>query len=81
MDHGDSGMMSDSDMTTLDSATGTAAARLFLTGMTMHHKGAIAMAETEITGGKNADAIDLAKKIIAAQKGEIQVMKDLLAST
>ena len=80
MDHGDSGMMSDSDMTTLDSATGTAAARLFLTGMTMHHKGAIAMAETEVTGGKDADAIDLAKKIIAAQKGEIQVMKDLLAS-
>jgi uncharacterized protein (DUF305 family) len=80
MDHGNSGMMSDSDMTGLDAATGTDAARLFLTGMTAHHEGAIAMAETEVTGGKNADAIALAKKIAAAQKGEIQVMKDLLAS-
>lgn len=80
MDHGNTGMMSDSDMTGLDAATGTDAARLFLTGMTAHHKGAIAMAETEVTGGKNADAIALAKKIAAAQKGEIQVMKDLLAS-
>ena len=80
MDHGNSGMMSDSDMAGLDAATGTDAGRLFLTGMTAHHKGAIAMAETEVTGGKNADAIALAKKIAAAQKGEIQVMKDLLAS-
>jgi uncharacterized protein (DUF305 family) len=80
MDHGNSGMMSDSDMTGLKDATGTDAARLFLTGMTAHHQGAITMAETEVTGGKNADAISLAKKIVSAQKGEIQVMKDLLGS-
>ncbi|MBG6106649.1 DUF305 domain-containing protein [Frigoribacterium sp. CG_9.8] len=80
MDHGNSGMMSDSEMTGLDSATGTDAARLFLTGMTAHHEGAIVMAETEVTGGKNADAISLAKEIIAAQTSEITAMKEILVS-
>ena len=79
MDHGDSGMMSDSDMTGLDKATGTDAARLFLTGMTAHHQGAITMAGTEVTSGKNSAAVALAKKIISAQKGEIQTMKGILA--
>ena len=80
MDHGSSGMMSDSEMTGLDAATGTDAARLFLTGMTAHHEGAIVMAETEVTGGKNADAIALAKEIIAAQTSEITIMKEILTS-
>lgn len=80
MDHGNSGMMSDSEMSGLANATGTDAARLFLTGMTAHHEGAIVMAETEVTGGKNADAIALAKEIIAAQTSEITTMKEILAS-
>jgi uncharacterized protein (DUF305 family) len=80
MDHGDSGMMSDSDMTGLDKATGTDAARLFLTGMTTHHQGAITMAGTEVTTGKNGAAVALAKKIITAQKDELQTMKNILAS-
>ena len=80
MDHGTSGMMSHSEMTGLDAATGTDAARLFLTGMTAHHEGAIVMAETEVTGGKNADAIALAKEIIAAQTSEITTMKEILTS-
>jgi uncharacterized protein (DUF305 family) len=80
MDHGNSGMMSDADVTALDKAAGTDAERLFLTGMTAHHQGAITMAGTEVTRGKNADAITLAKKIVSAQNEEIQTMKDILAS-
>ncbi|MET4702898.1 DUF305 domain-containing protein [Frigoribacterium sp. UYMn621] len=80
MDHGDTGMMSDSEMTGLKDASGTEAGRLFLTGMTAHHEGAITMAETEVSDGKNAAAIALAKKIVSTQAGEIQKMKDILAT-
>ena len=37
------GMLSDSQMTQLDEARGTAFDRLFLTGMVQHHKGAVSM--------------------------------------
>lgn len=74
------GMMSDSDMKALDSASGADAGKLFLTQMTQHHQGAIDMANEEISTGKYADAVALAKKIVAAQTAEIAKMKDLLAS-
>jgi uncharacterized protein (DUF305 family) len=74
------GMMSDADMKKLDAAQGTAAAKLFLTQMTAHHRGAIMMAETEESSGQYRDAIALAKAIVTAQQKEIQEMKDLLAS-
>ena len=80
MDHGDTGVMSDSDMTGLADAGGTEAATLYLTGMTTHHAEAIAMAENEVKRGKNTDAVALARKIITSQTAEIQMMKDLLAS-
>lgn len=80
MDHGSNGLMSDSDMTGLDDATGIDAERRFLTGMTVHHQGAITMAGLEVSEGKNADAIALAKKIVSAQNAEIQTMKVILAS-
>jgi uncharacterized protein (DUF305 family) len=38
------------------------------------------MANEEISTGKYADAVALAKKIVAAQTAEIAKMKDLLAS-
>ena len=79
MGHG-MGMMSDSDMSSLDSAVGPAAGKLFLEQMTKHHDGAVAMATTEVTAGKSADAVALAKSIIATQNAEIQTMKDLLAA-
>ena len=40
-----SGMMSEADMMALEDSQGTKAARLFLEGMTIHHKGAIEMAQ------------------------------------
>ena len=72
-------MMSDADMSSLDSATGVNAAKLFLAQMTQHHEGAIQMASTEVADGKSADAVTLAKNIVSSQTAEVQAMKDLLA--
>jgi uncharacterized protein (DUF305 family) len=74
------GMMGDDDLKTLDAAQGTDAAKLFLTRMIAHHEGAVMMAKTEISQGKNPDAIQLSKSIVTSQEAEIQDMKALLAS-
>ena len=73
------GMMGDDDLKTLDGAQGTEAAKLFLTQMIAHHEGAVMMANTEISHGKNPDAIRLSKSIVTSQEAEIQEMKALLA--
>ncbi|MCU1522712.1 MAG: hypothetical protein JWN19_3097 [Arthrobacter sp.] len=78
--HSMDGMMTDADMTKLDATQGTEAARLFLTQMIAHHEGAIMMAKTETTTGKNADAVQLSKDIVSAQETEIQEMQKLLAA-
>lgn len=79
MNHG-GGMMSDGDMTALESATGAEASRLFLKQMTQHHQGAIDMARTELDTGKNEDAVALAQTIIDAQAAEIATMQDILGT-
>jgi len=76
----DSGMMSDDDMAALDAATGTEASKLFLEQMTTHHQGAITMAQTEISDGKNPDAITLANGIVTSQSAEITEMAGILSS-
>jgi uncharacterized protein (DUF305 family) len=78
--HSMSGMMGEEDMAKLDAAQGTEAAKLFLTQMIAHHEGAVEMARTETTDGKNADAVQLSKDIVSDQEAEIQEMKDLLAT-
>lgn len=78
--HSMTGMMGDEDIKKLDAAQGTEAARLFLNQMIAHHEGAITMARTENTAGKNADAVNLSKAIVKAQEAEIQEMRDLLAA-
>lgn len=78
--HSMEGMMGAEDMKKLEAAEGAEAARLFLTQMTAHHEGAVTMARTEITAGKNADAVNLAKAIVTAQEAEIQEMRNLLAT-
>lgn len=85
MDHGMGGdgmpgMMGESEMNDLDTATGSGFDRMFLTMMIEHHTGAIEMAKTEQADGQNKDAVALAKKIEADQTAEIAVMKDLLKS-
>ncbi|MBT2538459.1 DUF305 domain-containing protein [Arthrobacter sp. ISL-69] len=78
--HSMSGMMGEEDLANLEAAQGTEAARLFLTQMIAHHEGAVMMAKTETSDGKNADAVQLSKEIASSQKTEIQEMKDLLAT-
>lgn len=78
--HSMTGMMSGDDLTKLDTAQGTEAAKLFLTQMIAHHEGAVEMANAEVRSGKNAEAVQLGKDIAASQTREIQEMKDLLAA-
>lgn len=77
MGQGD-GTMSQAAMDALESASGSQAARLFLTGMIKHHQGAVTMAQTELASGQNPDAKKLAHDIITAQSSEIATMKQLL---
>ncbi len=74
------GMMSDGDMKNLEAASGAGFDQMFLTMMIEHHTGAIEMAKTEQSDGKNADAVALAKRIEANQTAEIAQMKQLLKS-
>ncbi|MCQ9164190.1 DUF305 domain-containing protein [Arthrobacter sp. STN4] len=78
--HSMNGMMTAADLDKLKAAQGTVASKLFLTQMIAHHVGAVEMAKSEVTGGKNADAVSLAKSIIASQETEIKDMKNLLAT-
>ena len=82
MDHGEmggmSGMMSQEDMTALEDAQGTEAARLYLEQMTAHHEGAVDMAREEVADGQNPHAITLAEQVISDQEAEISQMKQML---
>ena len=73
-----SGMMSDQQMQELSGATGVAFDRLWITMMTAHHTGAIAMARTELASGQNPEAKTLAEQIIKAQTTELTTMAALV---
>ncbi|WP_104524827.1 DUF305 domain-containing protein [Blastococcus atacamensis] len=80
MGHGGmGGMMSAEDMTALAAASGAEFDRMFLEMMVEHHRGAIAMAETELADGENADARAMAESIQDTQAAEIAEMEQLLA--
>jgi uncharacterized protein (DUF305 family) len=89
MDHGSgsmggmpmAGMMSESDMARLRTATGAAFDRMFFEMMIRHHQGAIEMANQELAQGKYPAAKDLAQAIIAAQQTEINEMNALLSTS
>ena len=78
--HGMSGMVDAEGLSKLKAAQGTEAARLFMEQMTGHHEGAVEMAKDEIDGGKNPEAVQLARDIVTAQESEIAEMKKLLAA-
>ncbi|AKV58689.1 DUF305 domain-containing protein [Corynebacterium riegelii] len=84
MDHGEmggmSGMMSQEDMTALEEAQGTEAARLYLEQMTAHHEGAVDMARDEVADGQNPQAIALAEQVIEDQEAEIAQMQQMLTA-
>lgn len=72
--------MSAEDMAALRDAQGVDAAKLFLTQMIEHHKGAITMAETEVEDGQNAQAKAMAQNIITTQQQEITTMEQILST-
>ena len=72
-----SGMMSDQQMQDLSGAAGVAFDRMWITMMTAHHTGAIAMARTELADGQNPDAKALAVEVIKAQNAELTTMTAL----
>ncbi|WP_159843085.1 DUF305 domain-containing protein [Nocardia sp. CY41] len=75
------GMMSAEQMAALRAASGPDFDRQWLTMMIDHHQGAIAMAETELADGRNAEAKGLAQAIIAAQRVEIEQMRIMLGQS
>ncbi|GAB2750566.1 DUF305 domain-containing protein [Streptomyces bullii] len=82
MDHsghsGMPGMMGEEDMAKLQKASGKTFDTMFLTMMVEHHEGAVEMATTQKTEGRNGPAKALAEDIITAQNAEITEMKKLL---
>jgi uncharacterized protein (DUF305 family) len=72
------GMMTEQEMADLGKATGTMFDRMWVQMMINHHEGAVTMAKTEQTAGKDTAAIALAKKIETDQNREIVAMQTLL---
>ena len=71
------GMLTDSEISALKSATGSSFDKLFLQGMIGHHEGALTMVSM-IVNSDNAEARKLAKDIQTSQSAEIVKMKALL---
>ena len=74
------GAMTPEMMDQLMAAQGAAFDRMFLEMMTAHHNGAIEMARTEQAEGQNPQALELAATIETDQSGEIEEMRQILAS-
>jgi len=72
------GMVDDATIVKLDNLKGADFDTLWLQSMISHHKGAIAMAKTEIADGTSADMKTLAGNIVTAQQAEIDQMKQML---
>ena len=71
-------MMSEEDMGMLTDAQGTDAARLYLEQMTVHHEGAVEMAQEQIEQGQNPQAVELARQVVEDQEAEITEMEQML---
>ncbi len=73
-----SGMMTEDDLAKLGKAKDAAFDRQWLERMVDHHEGALAMAETALRQGSNADVKALAQKVIDGQRAEITEMRAML---
>ncbi len=77
----DQGMMSNRDMTmaemsgSLENITGDDFDKAFLSGMIIHHQGAIAMARYAKDNAKHDEVKNLANNILSAQTKEIEMMQ------
>ena len=72
---GTDGMLSEQEVIALRAANGKAFDRLFVKGMTAHHKGAIEMAKDEVSSGQNEKVKAFAVAVIALQGAEIITLK------
>ncbi|MGW5879122.1 DUF305 domain-containing protein [Nocardiopsis terrae] len=80
-DHsGMAGMLSEEQMSELETAEGEGFDTLFLEYMVLHHEGAVDMARTELDEGVDPEALALAEEIIAAQESEIELMNEMLGA-
>lgn len=71
------GMLSDSEYSTLEAATGAEFDKLYLEGMIGHHEGALVMAKM-VLNSKNSEVKALGEAIVASQTKQITYMKELL---
>jgi uncharacterized protein (DUF305 family) len=71
------GMLSEEEMTTLETAIGAEFDRIYLQGMIRHHEGAIRMTHM-IQNSANPAVKALAEAIVHSQAAEIERMRDML---
>ncbi|MFT3660890.1 MAG: DUF305 domain-containing protein [Gordonia sp. (in: high G+C Gram-positive bacteria)] len=72
------GMMTPDQMAGLEKLSGAEFDREWITMMIAHHRGAVAMAKTELAQGQNPDMRTLAQEIIDSQTGEIAELEKQL---
>jgi uncharacterized protein (DUF305 family) len=72
------GMVDSATMDRLRSLNGKEFDTLWLESMISHHQGAVEMAKAEIANGDNAEAKQLAERIVDTQQAEIDQMKQML---
>lgn len=82
MDGSNTGMQGEMDsmMQALNGKTGDAFDQAFLTEMTMHHQGAVQMAQLALQNAKHQEIKEMAQNIITAQNAEIKQMQDWKAA-
>ena len=76
--HDMAGMMSTTEMTALAKLTGTQFDRSWAEMMIKHHQGAIEMANTVKSSGKNSEVRKVADQIVATQTVEITELQALI---
>lgn len=72
------GMMTPEQMTHLESLSGEAFDREWITMMIAHHRGAVDMSRAELADGENPEMRGLAQEIIDSQQAEITEMEQQL---
>ena len=74
-DHDMDGMMTPEQMTHLESLSGEAFDREWITMMIEHHRGAVTMAQAELKDGQNTEMRAMAQEIVNTQQAEIAEME------
>ena len=75
----EAGAPSAQELARLEHSYGRAFDRLWLQLMLAHHRGAVALAQTEVDEGEDGAALALAEDIVHAQRSEMERMRRLLA--